>query len=122
MPSVSAAWSTIDCVAVPQGTVRYTGGRCHARDFAFKSADCRPSLCPERDGPLKGEDCVVAKRKGTAANSVRVVLAPADVMPVYDPSKPDPWLRELVRLLARQAARKFVEAEQERATRERLLK
>ncbi|WP_312950498.1 hypothetical protein [Agrobacterium sp.] len=69
-----------------------------------------------------GEDRVVAKRKGTAANSVRVVLAPADDMPVYDTSKPDPRLRELVRLLARQAARKFVEAEQERATRERLLK
>ncbi|WP_430244306.1 hypothetical protein [Neorhizobium sp. DAR64861/K0K2] len=60
----------------------------------------------------------MAKRKGTAANSVRVVLD----MPVYDTSKPDPRLRELVRLLARQAARKFVEAEQERATRERLLK
>lgn len=69
-----------------------------------------------------GEDGVVAKRKGTAANSVRVVLAPADNMPVYDTPKPDPRLRDLVRLLARQAARKFVEAEQERATRERLLK
>ncbi|UJW73547.1 hypothetical protein [Rhizobium sp. SL42] len=64
----------------------------------------------------------MAKRKGTAANSVRVVLAPDDDMPVYDPSKPDPRIRELVRLLARQAAHKFVEAEQERATRERLLK
>lgn len=64
----------------------------------------------------------MAKRKGTAANSVRVVLAPTDDLPFYDPSKPDPRLRELVRLLARQAARKFVEAEQERATRERLLK
>lgn len=64
----------------------------------------------------------MAKRKGTAADSVRVVLAPADNIQVYDPSKPDPRLRELVRLLARQAARKFVEAEQESATRERLLK
>lgn len=122
MPSVSAAWSTIDCEPEREGTVLYDGGRCHARDFAFKSAGRRPSLCPERNGPLKVEDGLVAKRKGTAANSVRVVLAPADDMPVYDPSKPDPRLRELVRLLARQAARKFVEAEQERATRERLLK
>lgn len=64
----------------------------------------------------------MAKRNGTAANSVRVVLAPADDMPVYDPTKPDPSIRELVRLLARQAARKFVEAEQERAARERLLR
>jgi len=122
MPSVSAARSAIACAPEQQGTVNYAGGRCHARDFAFKSAGCRPSLCPEWNGPLMGEDRVVAKRKGTAANSVRVVLAPADDMPVYDTSKPDPRLRELVRLLARQAARKFVEAEQERATRERLLK
>jgi hypothetical protein len=64
----------------------------------------------------------VAKWKGTAANSVRVILAPVEDMQVYDPSKPDPRLRELVRLLARQAARKFVEAEQEGATRDRLLK
>ncbi len=64
----------------------------------------------------------MAKRKGRAANSVRVVLAPADDMSVYDPAKPDPRLRELVRLLARQAARKFVKAEQERATRERLVR
>jgi hypothetical protein len=52
----------------------------------------------------------------------RVILAPVEDMQVYDPSKPDPRLRELVRLLARQAARKFVEAEQEGATRDRLLK
>jgi hypothetical protein len=64
----------------------------------------------------------VAKRNGTAANSVRVVFAPAEDMPVYDPSTADPRLRELVRLLARQAARKFVEAEQEGTTRDRLLR
>lgn len=64
----------------------------------------------------------MAKRNGTAANRVRVVLAPAEDMPAYDPSKSDPRLLELVRLLARQAARKFVEAEQERATRERVLR
>jgi hypothetical protein len=53
---------------------------------------------------------------------VRVVLVPSDTMPAYDPSKPDPRLREFVRMLARQAARQFVEAEQERAARERLRK
>jgi len=41
-------------------------------------------------------------------------------MPTYDPAKPDPRLREFVRLLARQAARKFVEAERERASGDRL--
>lgn len=64
----------------------------------------------------------MAKRKGTLAKSVRVVLVPSDTMPTYDPSKPDPRLRGFVRMLARQAARKFVEAEQERGVREHLRK
>lgn len=64
----------------------------------------------------------MAKRKGTTASNVRVVLMPSDTMPTYDPSKPDPRLREFVRMLARQAARQFVETEQERAARERLRK
>lgn len=64
----------------------------------------------------------MAKRNGKTASSVRVVLMPSDTMPTYDPSKPDPRLREFVRMLARQAARQFVEAEQERAARERLRK
>ncbi|EGP55732.1 hypothetical protein Agau_L101126 [Agrobacterium tumefaciens F2] len=62
------------------------------------------------------------KRKGKTASNVRVVLVPSDTMPAYDPSKPDQRLREFVRMLARQAARKFVEAEQERPARERLRK
>nr|WP_174813431.1 hypothetical protein [Ochrobactrum sp. MC-1LL] len=76
----------------------------------------------ERIGPLTGGDHVVAKRNGTTASKVRVVLVPSNTMPTYDPSKPDPRLREFVRMLARQAARKFVEAEQERAARNRLRK
>lgn len=64
----------------------------------------------------------MARRNGTTASSARVVLMPSDTMPTYDPSQPDPRLREFVRMLARQAARKFVEAEQERAARERLRK
>lgn len=63
----------------------------------------------------------MAKRKGRTASSVRVVLVPSDTMPTYDSSKPDPRLREFVRMLARQAARQFVEAEQD-AARERLRK
>jgi hypothetical protein len=55
-----------------------------------------------------------------AANSVRVVLQPSDTMPTFDPAKPDPRLRDFVRLLARQAARKFVDAERERASGDRL--
>ncbi|MGI6247745.1 MAG: hypothetical protein ACOYJQ_18590 [Pseudochelatococcus sp.] len=51
---------------------------------------------------------------------MRVVLVPSDTMPTYDPSQPDPRLLDLVRLLARQAARDFVKAEWERADSERL--
>lgn len=64
----------------------------------------------------------MAKRDGQTASKVRVVLVPSDTMPTYDPSKPDPRLREFVRMLAREAARKFIEAEQERATQTRLRK
>lgn len=62
----------------------------------------------------------MAKRKGSAAGCVRVVLEPSGRMPAYDPDKPDPRLRNFVRLLARHAARKFVEAERERASRDHL--
>ncbi|RVG25658.1 hypothetical protein CN233_25095 [Sinorhizobium meliloti] len=62
----------------------------------------------------------MAKREGMVADSVRVVLQPSDSTPTYDPSKPDPRLRDFVRLLARQAARKFVETDRERASRDRL--
>lgn len=93
----------------------------NAREFAFTDRGIEPSLQPERNGPFFGEDEVVAKRKGTAASSVRMVLQPSESMPTYDPAKPDPRLREFVRLLARHAARKFVEAERERASRDCLL-
>ncbi len=96
------------------------GVRHDAREFAFTDRGFQPSLCPERIGPFVGEDGVVARQKGMAAKQVRVVLQPSASMPVYDPSKPDPRLRDFVHLLARQAARKFVEAERERASRDGL--
>lgn len=49
-----------------------------------------------------------------------MVLQPSESMPAYDPAMPDPRLRDFVRLLARQAARKFVDAERERASRDHL--
>jgi len=64
----------------------------------------------------------VAREIAKPASNVRLLLAPSDAMPGYDPSQPDLRLRELVRVLARQAARKFVKAEQERDARKRLRK
>lgn len=117
---VSAAWSTLECARDAGKSVFCAGVRHIAREFAFTDRGFQPSLCPERIGPFVGEDGVVARQKGMAAKQVRVVLQPSATMPVYDPSKPDPRLRDFVRLLARQAARKFVEAERERASRDRL--
>ncbi|WP_449310873.1 hypothetical protein [Pseudochelatococcus sp. B33] len=51
-----------------------------------------------------------------------MVLVSSDRVLSVRPSKPDPRLRELVRLLARQTAREFVDAEWKREDDERLRK
>jgi hypothetical protein len=65
---------------------------------------------------------VVARPRRPTAESVRLVLVPSERAEAYDPAKPDPRLVALVRLLARQATREFVDAEWERASRDRLRK
>ncbi|MCO6391720.1 hypothetical protein GTW25_11830 [Aliihoeflea aestuarii] len=62
----------------------------------------------------------MARPKRTAEDGIQVVLEPSDRSPAYDPSKRDPRIVDLVRLLARQAAREFVEAEWERERRDHL--
>lgn len=114
------AWTTPEFAQDAGKSVFCAGVRHNAREFAFTDKGYRPSLRQERIDPFTGEVLAVAKRKGMAAESVRVVLQPSDSMPTYDPAKPDPRLRDFVHLLARQAARKFVEAERERATGDRL--
>ncbi|MDP0930223.1 hypothetical protein Q0601_23880 [Paracoccus onubensis] len=52
----------------------------------------------------------MARQKQTVAERLRVVVEPARNSATPLPS-PDPRLAELVQLLARQAARDFVEAE-----------
>jgi hypothetical protein len=49
-----------------------------------------------------------------------LVLEPSDRSLVCDLPKPDPRLVALVRLLARKAAKEFVDTEWERAARDRL--
>lgn len=56
----------------------------------------------------------MARPRRTEAERVLVVLEPSRRLPAYDPGKPDPRLVEIVRMLARQAAREFVEAEGKR--------
>jgi hypothetical protein len=64
----------------------------------------------------------LARSRRTTAENVRLVLVPSERAEAYDPAKTDPRLVALVRLLARQAAREFVDAEWERTSRERLRK
>lgn len=73
-----------------------------------------------RTGLLEGEDAVAGRRRATTAERTRLVLEPARPSVAYDPAIPDPRLVELVRLLARQAAKDFVEGEGKRETDDRL--
>lgn len=102
------------------GATHYAGHRRHARDFAFNLAGFRTSLGRERNGLLNGEDGVVARPRRTTAERVRLVLEPPSRTVVHDPAKPDPRLIELVRVLARQAAKDFIEAEGKREAGDRL--
>jgi hypothetical protein len=88
--------------------------------FAFKSVASDAIFTLVWVGLHKGEDLFVARRRKTAAERVRLALEPSDRSPVYDPSKPDPRLVALIRLLARKAAKEFVDTEWERAARDRL--
>lgn len=56
----------------------------------------------------------MARRRRTTPENVRLVLVPPEGAEAYDPSKPEPRIITLVRLLARQAAKEFVDAEWER--------
>ena len=56
----------------------------------------------------------MARRRRTTPENVRMVLVPPEGAEAYDPSKLDPRIITLVRLLARQAAKEFVDAEWKR--------
>jgi hypothetical protein len=64
---------------------------------------------PPRDG-----DSIVARPRGSTTEQLRVVADTTGEPAVSASSKPDPRLVNLVRLLARQAARDFVQAETDR--------
>jgi hypothetical protein len=65
-----------------------------------------------RGDPRNGKGVAVARPRGTTAERLCVVADAASESPTVSAvSKPDPRLVNLVRLLARQAAREFVQAE-----------
>ena len=74
-----------------------------------------------RNDPRNGENAAVARARGTTAEKLRVVVdAEPGATDASVASKPDPRLVNLVRLLARQAAQDFVQAETDRRKRDRL--
>lgn len=65
-----------------------------------------------RINPRNNKDAAVARPRGTTATDLRLVADKASTGSAESPSsKPDPRFVDLVRLLARQAARDFVRAE-----------
>ncbi|UPJ84423.1 hypothetical protein IVB16_35345 [Bradyrhizobium sp. 183] len=62
----------------------------------------------------------MARPRRSTADKLRVVADATRESAVPASSKPDPRLIDLVRLLARQAARDFVQAEADNRTRDRL--
>lgn len=75
-----------------------------------------------RSDPRNDKDAAGARPRGTTAEKLRVVAdtAPGAVAATVTASKSDPRLVNLVRLLARQAARDFVQAETDSRKRDRL--
>lgn len=78
-------------------------------------------LAKMRSDPPNGKDAAVARQRGTTAEKLRVVVdAVPEATVAFVASKPDPRLVNLVRLLARQAARDFIQAETDSRKRDRL--
>jgi predicted solute-binding protein len=77
-------------------------------------------IVAKRDVPREDKDAIVARPRRTTAENLRVVADAAREPAVPASSTPDPRLINLVRLLARQAARDFVQAEADKRTRDRL--
>jgi len=74
-----------------------------------------------RVNPRNNKDAAVARPRGTTATNLRLVADKASTGSAESPSsRPDPRLVELVRLLARRAARDFVRAETEGRKRDHL--
>jgi hypothetical protein len=74
----------------------------------------------KRSFPREDKDAIVARPRRTTAEKLRVVADAARKPAVPASSKPDPRLVNLVRLLARQAARDFVQAETDSRNGDRL--
>jgi hypothetical protein len=78
------------------------------------------TLVAARIEPPGNKDTIVARSRETTAEKLRVVADPTSQPASPVSPKSDPRLVNLVRLLARQAARDFVQAESSGRNRDRL--
>lgn len=88
--------------------------------FYLANASAPGIIVSKRGIPREDKDGIVARPRRTTAEKLRVVADAGREPTVPASSKPDPRLVNLVRLLARQAARDFVQAETDSRTRDRL--
>ncbi|MCV3243853.1 hypothetical protein ABID19_006553 [Mesorhizobium robiniae] len=89
-------------------------------NFSLANAPSRGIFVAKRSAPREDEDAIVVRPRRTTAEKFGVVVDAAREPAVPASSKPDPRLIDLVRLLARQAARDFVQAETHDWKRDRL--
>jgi hypothetical protein len=95
-------WDRRDALAFDAGHDDATG-------ISFSFVDARVNIAGRRYCAISVKGTDVARPRGTTVEKARVVLETTDEPALPISSEPDARLVALVRLLARQAAREFVE-------------
>lgn len=101
-------------------STRSNGAQAIYKYFRLARTSSFGIIVAKRGVPREDEDAIVARPRRTTADKLCVVADAAREPAVPSPSKADPRLVNAVRLLARQAARDFVQAETGNRTRDRL--
>ncbi len=103
-----------------QRTLAIDTGHDDATGISFSFVSARVNIADRYNCALSVEGTDVARPRGTTVEKARVVLETAGEPALPISSEPDARLIALVRLLARQAAREFVEAEWDDRKQDRL--
>jgi hypothetical protein len=99
--------------------IRLYATHCSTTIFTFAPALFPAIIVAMRSNPRANEGAMVARPRATTAQKIRLVLDTTGCQPAPASSGPDPRLVRLVRILARQAARDFVQEEIDRWKRDR---
>jgi hypothetical protein len=81
---------------------------------------CFRHHCPDAERSVRGQDAIMGRPRGTAVGKIHLVVEAPSQPASSDTSKPDPRLVRLVRIVARRAARDFVQAEMDAWKRDHL--